>query len=220
MTSLLSGDLKARHRTLRDAQPEDLRVRIHRAISWYARAEAEDLEEDPDARFLFLWIAFNAAYASEFGHEQTERDQARRFVSRLLSVDSSHRLQDMLHRQFTGPIRTLIENKFVFEPFWKAMREHDASDRWSEAFAGSKRVALKALMERETDVVLSVVLDRLHTLRNQLIHGGATWRSAANRSQVRDGARILGALLPVVLDLMMDAKDTDFGSIAYPQIAV
>ena len=51
--------LKDRHRAMRDTQPTDLRVRIHRAVSWLARAEREI--DDTDARFLFLWIAFNAA---------------------------------------------------------------------------------------------------------------------------------------------------------------
>jgi len=86
--------LKEQHHQVRDGQPEALRMRIHRAISWLARAEQE--KEDLDACYIFLWIAFNAAYASEFGFEQKECEQV---------------------RQFTGPIRTLIENRFVFEPF-------------------------------------------------------------------------------------------------------
>lgn len=59
--------LKARHREIRDGQPDPLRIRIHRAISWLARAERE--VDDHDARYIFLWIAFNAAYAHEFGFE-------------------------------------------------------------------------------------------------------------------------------------------------------
>ncbi len=118
--------LKTRHRAIRDAQPEDLRVRIHRAISWLNRAEQE--ADDPDARFLFLWIAFNAAYAKEFGFEHSERDQTRFFFTQLLAIDPQRRLHDALYRQFTGPIRTLVENRFVFEPFWKALREHTAAN--------------------------------------------------------------------------------------------
>ena len=49
-----------------------------------------------------------------------------------------------------------------------------------------------------------MVFDRLYVLRNQLVHGGATWNSSVNRAQVRDGAAILGFLLPVFVDLMMD----------------
>lgn len=211
-----ASELKARHRVIRETQPESRRIRIHRAISWLARAERE--AEDADARFLFLWIAFNAAYASEFGFEQKERDQARQFIDKLLQVDTTGRLQAVLLDQFTGPIRTLIENRFVFEPFWKAIRDHDGSSRWEESFAASKRLALRAVMERQTGTVLSVVLDRLHVLRNQIVHGGATWNGAANREQVRDAARILGEVVPVVVELMMRADDVEFGGIAYPVI--
>lgn len=47
-----ASTLKHRHRAIRDAQPDALRMRIHRALSWLARAERE--ADDPDARFLFL----------------------------------------------------------------------------------------------------------------------------------------------------------------------
>lgn len=191
-------------------------MRIHRAISWLARAELE--AEDHDARFIFLWISLNAAYASEFGHEQSERDQTRAFIQKVLAIDAGQRLQSVVFQQFSGPIRTLVENKFVFEPFWRARREHDGSGRWETSFTTSKRLALQALMGRQTDVVLSIVLDRLYVLRNQLVHGGATWNSAANRQQVRDGAAILAAVVPVIVELMMESGDAGFGDIAYPHI--
>lgn len=208
--------LKNKHRAVREAHSEDLRIRIHRAISWLARAEQET--DDLDGRFIFLWIALNAAYAKEFGFEQSERDQARGFIGKLLACDPGGRLHEVIFRQFTGPIRTLIENKFVFDPFWRAVREHDSSDAWSTQFAAAKKLAVRALMDKQTEVVLSIVLDRLYVLRNQLVHGGATWNSGANRAQVKDGAAILMAILPVMLDVMMDAPTGDFGSIAYPHI--
>lgn len=206
--------LKAQHRSIRDAQPEALRLRLHRALSWLTRSEQEG--DDPDARFIFQWIAINAAYAREFGFEHSERDQVRQFVGKLLAVDREQRLQDALFRQFTGPIRTLIDNRFVFEPFWKALRAHDSSGKWEEQFTASRRVALKALMEKQTDVLLSIVLDRLYVLRNQLVHGGATWNSMTNRAQVKDGTAILGTLLPMIIEIMMHGEAMDLEGIAYP----
>lgn len=211
-----AATLKRRHRELRDGQPEALRVRIHRAISWLVRAERE--ADDHDARYIFLWIAFNAAYASEFGFEQKEREQVRRFIDRLLQLDATQRLHDALFRQFTGPIRTLIGNKFVFEPFWRAMREHDPSNAWEASFDASRKLALKAVVDKDTATLLSIVLDRLYVLRNQLIHGGATWGGATNRAQVKDGAEILGTLVPAMLDLMLAAMTEDFGEIAFPVV--
>jgi hypothetical protein len=36
----------------------DLKVRLHRSISWLSAAEKQT--EDPDLYFISLWIAFNA----------------------------------------------------------------------------------------------------------------------------------------------------------------
>ncbi|WP_235901634.1 HEPN domain-containing protein [Alcanivorax sediminis] len=52
--------LKNRQRQERDNYPDNLGLRVHRALSWFNRAEQE---ADPDSRFIFLWIAFNAGYA-------------------------------------------------------------------------------------------------------------------------------------------------------------
>ncbi len=211
-----STTLKEAHRQVRDAQPDSTRVRLHRAISWLVRAEQET--EDTDARFLFLWISLNAAYAQEFGFEDAEREQLRRFFEALLAHDKAGSLQDILFQQFPGPIRTLIGNRFVYARFWKALREHDSSTRWSDRFAADQRSALQAVVERRTEVVLSIVLDRLYVLRNQLVHGGATWDSHANRAQLRDGAAILGQLVPAILQLMLQDGAPELGEVAYPMI--
>ena len=208
--------LKAEERELRDAQPEQLRVRIHRALSWLARAERE--ADDLDARFIFLWIAFNAAYASEFGFEQQERTQARGFIDGLLRLDADRSLHQALFQQFSGAIRTLIDNRFVYEPFWRALREHDASNAWETSFAAAKKRALAAVMVNDTATLLSIVLDRLYVLRNQLIHGGATWNSSVNRAQLTDGVVILGTLVPLMISLMMRGTDESFGGDAFPVV--
>jgi hypothetical protein len=73
-------------------------------------------------------------------------------------------------------------------------------------------------MEGHTDTVLSIVIDRLYVLRNQLVHGGATWNSSINRAQVKDGAQILLAIVPIVIELMLDHPAEDFGAILYPVV--
>ena len=112
----------------------------------------------------------------------------------------------------------MLDNKFVFEPFWRALREHDASNRWEEKFVGARKIALTALMSNDTATLLSIVFDRLYVLRNQLIHGGATWNSGVNRAQVKDGVHILLALVPVVIELMLRQPEADFGEILYPVV--
>jgi len=218
------GNSVATSTTLREAfgrhggtHAEPARVRIHRSISWLGRAEAAG-DDDPDARFLFLWIAFNAAYAQEFGDETSTRNQFAVFFARLLALDTEQRIADLLFKRYPGPIRTLMENRYVFHPFWRALREHDSSERWHDTFVASRKAALQALVAGETGVVLSIVFDRLYVLRNQLVHGGATWNSSVNRAQVRDGVRIMMDVVPLVLELMIANPQAEFGEIVYPVI--
>jgi hypothetical protein len=65
---------------------------------------------------------------------------------------------------------------------------------------------------------LGVVLDRLYVLRNQLIHGGATFQSQVNRQQVVDGCNMLAVLMPIIIEIMLEARDDDWGPIFYPVI--
>lgn len=211
-----AASMKARLKRDADRYPDAMRMRLHRALSWLARAERE--ERDADAAFIFLWIAFNAAYAREFGPDTGERRQLNQFLAALVAVDAGHGLHAILFKQFTGPIRTLIANKFVFEPFWVALREHDSSDRWDAAFHASQKAALASIVKGDTARVLSIVFDRLYVLRNQLVHGGATWNGKVNRAQVKDGVRILGAVVPVLAGLLLDHPELEFGEVAFPVV--
>ena len=64
-----------------------------------------------------------------------------------------------------------------------------------------------------------MVFDRLSVLRNQLVHGGATWGGSINRPQVRDGTAILAFLIPVFVDVMLDNPLEYWGRPFYPVVA-
>ena len=63
-----------------------------------------------------------------------------------------------------------------------------------------------------------IILRRLYTLRNQLMHGGATWNGQVNRAQITDGVAILECLVPIVIDLMLDHPLKFLGAPSYPLI--
>ena len=50
------------------------------------------------------------------------------------------------------------------------------------------------------------------------MHGGATWKSSANRAQIRDGVAFLGLLVPIIVDVMMNSPKELWGSANYPVI--
>lgn len=213
---MTAAKLKIHLKAAQERHSEHSRIRLHRAISWLTRAEQE--ATDPDARFIFLWIAFNAAYARQLGTETPERTRFNGFLAELVKHDQGEQLKASVFGQFSGPIRVLIDNPYVFEPFWVALRDHDASEQWKVRFESAKRAALASVMAGQTEQVLGIVFDRLYVLRNQLLHGGATWNSKVNRQQIRDGAQLLGTLLPVILAILIDQPELDTGEILYPVV--
>lgn len=216
-TPLSFDILKAKQRAQRAAFPEAMGLRVHRAISWLGRAEAE--KADADVRFILLWIGFNAAYASDVdASSASERGSFGAFFDTLVSLDSSHRIYDAVWARFSQEIRLLLANKYVFAPFWHKQNGVEGYEDWEKRLATSQRLIASAIKEFNTSRILSVVFDRLYVLRNQLLHGGATWNSSVNRSQVRDGSAVLSWLLPIFIDIMMENPSRDWGRPFYPVV--
>src|SRR3546814_5794703 len=88
---LTHAALKAKQRAIRAGFPETMGLRVHRAISWIGRAEA--CGEDDDARFVFLWIAFNAAYADETEFQVVQPGERAAFVR---SEEHTSELQSLM----------------------------------------------------------------------------------------------------------------------------
>ena len=161
-------------------------LRLYRGYSWMKRADEifELHPEDPDDAFIFYWIAFNALYAedSEEAQEARERDNFGKFFAKLLNLDTSAAINQVLWVGFQDEIRAFLENQFVFEPFWKFHNGVEGYNNWANLFERRKRDALDAIFEMNTQVALETLFDRLYVLRNQILHGAATYRSSVNRN--------------------------------------
>ncbi len=211
------ASLKKRQRKERDSYPVNLALRVHRALSWLERAEKS---EDVDARFIFLWIAFNAAYANEIGNQERSSEQKvfDLFLKKLLDLDKADVLYELIWTEFPNSIRVLLNNQYVYQPFWDYHNGQLDEEQWKSKFERARVSALKSLASHNTANVLGIVLSRMYTLRNQLVHGGATWNSSVNRDQLRDCAAFLGKMVPFVIKLMMDNPGTLWGAPSYPVV--
>ncbi|GEO01858.1 hypothetical protein NSE01_36900 [Novosphingobium sediminis] len=213
--------LKDKQRRLREGFPTPLSLRVHRALSWLIRADVET--DDQDVRFLLSWIGFNAAYAADVSlalgaESQRERDLFMRFFTTLVGFDNRHRIYGLVWQRFAQEIRVLLDNRHVFAPFWLHHNGSAGFADWRERMDRERVAINSALARHDTATLLSIVFGRLYVLRNQIVHGGATWNSSVNRAQVRDGAAILGCLLPLFIDLMMDNPDHEWPMPQYPVV--
>ena len=68
------------------------------------------------------------------------------------------------------------------------------------------------------DEMLSIVFARLYTLRNQLMHGHATWKGGLNLAQLREGTKIMRWLPLVFIDIMLENPESNWGKVFYPRL--
>lgn len=209
--------LKARHRAERGNYHSNLSLRVHRSLSWLLRAEQS---EDLDGRFIFLWVAFNAAYATEIEEQYRTSEQSsfRSFLERLSDLDTSRHLEELTWTEFPKSIRVLLSNRYVFQSFWDFHNDKITKEEWEGQFERAKLAAQAALGKQDTPTVLGIALSRIYTLRNQLIHGGATWNSSVNRDQLRDCVALMSKLVPAILKIMMDHPKSLWGDACYPVV--
>ncbi|MGE8559075.1 MAG: hypothetical protein ACN6NU_11520 [Acinetobacter sp.] len=193
-------------------------LRIHRGLSWLKKSV--ELDSDLDLKFMSLWISFNAIYAQDAGLNQ-DKQSLRQFLYLICQKDQDHKIYHILWDKFSQPIRLLLENPYVYQGFWDYQNQKISQRSWKEDFDQEKKKVHKALQEKSSVDILFVVFNRLYTLRNQMIHGGATYNSSVNRRQLQDACNILVALLPIfMLVLLENAKTLDLGKPFYPVVQV
>lgn len=194
----------------KESFPDSLRLRMRRAISWIGRAERAD---DNDARFIFYWISLNATYVTEERQDGIkEMNLLDAFLEQIMELDEESVLHDLMRAEFSN-IQVLLDTQYIFQPYW-----HNWN--WEKILRDKNEAVYREFRQGDAIEMLSTVLKRLYTLRNQLVHGGATWNGSVNRRQVEDGARMLASIVPRIVRLMMDYPDRhqQWGRCPYPAL--
>jgi hypothetical protein len=93
-----------------------------------------------------------------------------RSIRRILAGDARCSMRSFLgdaRPERLGTRRRLFrpDNKFVFQPFWHALCDHDGSGQWEESFGKAKQVALLCLLNKDTARLLCIGFDRRYVLR-------------------------------------------------------
>ncbi len=186
-------------------------LRLRRALSWLGRAEVEYVREDFDAAFIFYWIALNAMYSSS---DNSDSGNRRKYLKKIVSQERPHgsvdAIFDTIWADLGDEIETLLNNRFVYQPQW------DQDTKWEKDWENDNEKTKKAIEKGRTEGILLELFDRLYTLRNQLLHGCATWRGSKNREPVETGAKIMACLVPHFIEVMLDNPRAKWGMPSYP----
>jgi len=210
--------LKRRQRLERPQFNTALALRVHRSLSWYHAAVLT--EHDLDTQFITLWIAFNSAYAQNASNAISGSETAtfKQFVGTLVDLDQQQRLYDLVWVEYPRTLRLILDNHYIFKHFWRYVQGECTEAIWKERFRTANVAARRAIEKQDTKKILSIVLSRLYVLRNQILHGGATWNGKTNRSQLRSATGFLLSLMPCVIDILMEFPQHPWPTPLFPVI--
>ena len=199
---------------------EDVRIRVHRALTWLEFAERCDGTGDLDARLIAQWIALNSLYGrwdARAGNPMADRESLRVFTTQALAHDHDRLLAAVL--QAHGKLAlSLFEDRYLCRHFWEEPAAPRGRQRNRDAAWGAA-AAREQLREGRHAVVLDRALDRIHFVRNQLVHGGSSYNGRLNRTAVRRASQMLEHLLACFLQIIMEhGYMDDWGELCYPPI--
>ena len=147
------------------------------------------------------------------GHQFLRPPSAEELDGKWQDASWSHPRRDRSNPHYNTNLRL----RYVFSRFWENHNNPSRSRDWERRFENRKRAVKRALRETRTGDVLIELFQRLNTLRNQLLHGGATWNGRMNRHQVETGAQIMATLVPHFIDVMIRHPD-GWGAPRYPVV--
>ena len=191
-------------------------LRLRRSVSWLRRAEEFYYSglPDPDMAFTCYWIAFNALYAKDpYKSKHSERKAFKEFFKTVIGSDNECKraILDEIQGNLSEPIKVLLDNEYAFEPFWKHHNGVSKANNWKDTFDKDKREVNKDLRKQNVVGVLSVVFYGLYVVRNQIVHGNATWNGGRNYDQLRDAANIMALIVPELITSVMNNQEMKLG---------
>lgn len=197
---------------------DDFTTRVRRAKSWLKCAEQERESGDLDVAFILYWVAFNAAFATNESEQPNTAGEFGKCFAKIRRLDKRHHIFQAVRDRFPGPVGQVLENHYLFRKYWDFVNGKPGSDDWRECFdlelQRTKSAMAKPSVENSRRI-LAILFERLYTLRNQIVHGGATWRSRYNRSSVEHGVPILAFLVPAFVRIIEQHPEVNWGTPYY-----
>lgn len=205
---------------------ENNQRRIERMDTWMRPAEEASGERDAHLRFLFYWIAYEAAYQtdSERNHGKLRKDLHGKLV-----YHCKEKLQGILRAQ-KDDILCILALRQAHPSFWRSRAEENKGvttpKQWETKFKERLGAEMRRLdtsvcrdvMNSEISATLDVLFENLNVVRNQVIHGASSGPNSRGWTQVDVGARLLGTFVPCIREAIKDNIDGNWGEPPFPRV--
>ena len=192
---------------------EHFNLRIQRALSWLKKAAYS--QDDVDIQFLSLWISLNAIYVTETAEDASI--QLNTCLQRIYQQDHDQKINHFIWHSISDQVQRVLDNPYTFQDYWEYKNQKITQLTWKTHFEVEKQRIFKAFKYKEGQTILNLLFERMLTLRNQMLLGGNSYKSAINRQQLKDSCHILLVLIPAFLQVLIEnAKCLEFDRPFYP----
>ena len=198
----------------------DNKRRAARMNVWIDLARKTSDDDDcAHVRFVFYWIAYEAAYKVEDSDSPDAPEGKRREAFHLQATwHDAIGLQEILS-QHRESIVKLLELRQAHRSFWYRSKQQATSvAEWNRKFQSRVRDAVRRLDNRETASTLDDIFSNLAVVRNQIVHGASAGSHSRGSTQVRLGAQLLHDLIPCFRDSIASNLDEDWGQPPFPRV--
>jgi len=212
--------------TTKSSKDENNHRRIERMNNWIEHARSLAGKEANDhIRFLFYWIAYEAAYKPYKQNRKVYEHQLRECFHKKVSkcISASKRFQRVLKASKREAIQ-LIELRQANRKFWYEQDGWDESPQvWETRFKkevdqNKKSIDLAAYDGRKLVPVLNALFENLNIVRNQIVHGGSSGIHSFGLNQVIWGTKLLKSIIPAFRDCIKQNPLIDWGEPPFPRV--
>ena len=208
---------------------EDSRRRVARMNVWIDLAEkTPDDDDHAHIRFVFYWIAYEAAYQVERHGQHFNGGGERRALHGKLARHDRGRLRNIL-RDVKDDAVAILQLRQASPYFWRKDEDVRSTDDWEQRFKERVRKTTRRLeaaidewrsprADDRTQDTLDDLFRCLNLVRNQIVHGGSAGPRSQGRTQVLLAARLLTTLVPSFRDSIESRVHADWGRPPFPRV--
>lgn len=193
----------------RETQNTNKRERVSRALSWYQRSEDSDID---DENLIYSFIAFNALYSQNNIEDKAARQE---FWKKLQNSEKKHYLFEQASK-IEEVIKNILSLWYLSFSYWNDTGGYAEKSKKLQKEADNAKNITRGQIRRQDVTPLRLSVDRIHLLRNQVLHGMAAYKDSYNRTQVKICAGFLHSLTGRLIRIVIEDDKQFWGKVSYP----